>query len=244
MTVGVGVRVNLPRSGSPLTACQLPSPFPLWVYTDNHHPCPRSRTFVAIKIHTARISQSAQSELSLYEFLASAEPEQPTNEHYLVGLLTCFELTGPNGQHTCFVFEAMGPNLSDMLRSQEFQVGHPFDDDFCHRFPRHIAKRILKEVLRGLQFLHRNNVVHGDVHKGNVLVNTLLPQYAADSLNKLRQPPDQARPLERLDGKKDLWAPPYLLPPANLRSYVSLELDPITKLTDIGGGQYTLQAYV
>lgn len=170
-------------------------------------------------------------------FLASAEPEQPANARYLVGLLTSFELTGPNGQHTCFVLEAMGPNLSDMLRSLEFQVGHPFDDDFCLRFPKYLAKRILKEVLRGLQFLHSNNIVHGDVHKGNILVDVSLPQYTAHSLEELRQPADQARPLERLDGKKDLWAPPYLLPPANLRSYVSTELDPFTKLTDIGGGQ-------
>lgn len=188
---------------------------------------------MAIKIHTARVSQSALSQLSLYALLASAEPA-PSKAHFLVELLTSFELVGPNGQHTCFVFEVMGPNLSDMVRSQEFQVGHPFDDDFCHRFPKHLAKRILEETLHGLHFLHRNKVVHGDVHKGNILVNFLLPQYTADALKNLRQSADQARPLERLDGKKDLWAPPYLLPSASLRSYVSTELGPFTKLTDIG----------
>ncbi|KAI7782402.1 serine/threonine-protein kinase SRPK3 [Diaporthe eres] len=77
-------------------------------------------------------------------------------------------------------------------------------------------------------------IVHGDVHKGNILVNVLLPQYKPESLENLRQPLDQARPLERLDGKKDVWALPYLLPPANLRSYVSTELDQFTKLTDFG----------
>lgn len=191
---------------------------------------------MAIKIVTARISQSARSELSLYRLLASAEPENPRNAPNLVGLLTSFELVGPNGQHVCFVFEVMGPNLSDMLRSQEFQVGHPFDDDFCHRYPKHLSKRILKELLLGLCFLHSNKIVHGDVHKGNILVNVLLPQYKPESLENLRQPLDQARPLERLDGKKDVWAPPYLLPPANLRSYVSTELGPFTKLTDFGQG--------
>lgn len=207
--------------------------------TDKQHPYSRLRTFVAIKIHTARVSQSALSELSLYRLLAIAEPA-PSKAHYFVGLLTSFELIGPNGQHTCFVLEVMGPNLSDMVRSQEFQVGHPFDDDFCQRFPKHLAKRILKGILHALHFLHRNKVVHGDVHKGNILVNVLLPQYTADFLEKLRQRADQARPLERLDGKKDLWAPPYLFPSANLRSYVSTELDPFTKLTDIGEGQYAV----
>jgi hypothetical protein len=82
--------------------------------------------------------------------------------------------------------------------------------------------------------------VHGDVHTGNILVNVLLPQYNADALEKLHQSADQARPLERLDGKKDLWAPPYLFPSASLRSCISTELDSFTKLTDIGEGQYAL----
>jgi non-specific serine/threonine protein kinase len=195
---------------------------------------------VAIRILKAHLSQSAQSELSLYGLLLASAEREPSHAHSLVKLFTSFELIGPNGQHACFVFEVMGPNLSDMLRSQEFHVGHPFDDDFCCRFPKHLAKRILKGVLHGLQFLHRNKIVHGDVHKGNILVNVLPPQYTADSLENLRRPADEARPMERLDGKKDLWAPPYLLPPANLRSYVFTESDPFSKLTDIGGGQYSL----
>lgn len=150
---------------------------------------------MAVKILKARASQAARSELSLYRLLAAAERD-PSNVDYLVGLLASFELVGPNGQHSCFVLEAMGPNLSDMLRWEEFQVGDPFDDDFCRRFPKHLAKRILKAVLHGLKFLHGNGIVHGDVHKGNILVNVLLPQYNTDSLEKLRQGADQARPLE------------------------------------------------
>lgn len=206
------------------------------LFTDSHHSPARSKTFVAIKILKASVSQSANSELSLYRLLGSAGSE-PAISPYVVGLLASFELVGPNGKHTCFVLEFMGPNLSDMLRWQEFEVGDPFDDDFCRRLPKHLAKRILKDLLRGLQFLHSNKVVHGDVHKGNILVNARLPKCTADSLEILRQPADQARPLERLDGKKDLWAPPYLLPPANLRSFVSTELDPVIKLTDMGEGQ-------
>lgn len=190
----------------------------------------------------ARASQSARSELSLYELLATAETDaEVSNAGYLVGLLTSFELTGPNGQHTCCVFEVMGPNLIDLLRSQEYMVGHPLDDDFCHRLPKDLTKRILKAMLHGLRVLHSNKVVHGDVHKGNILMNIRLPEY--DSLEKLRQSEDQASPLERLDGKKDLWAPPYLLRSADLRSYISSELDPVAKLTDVGGGQYDLMPY-
>lgn len=192
---------------------------------------------MAIKIHTARVSQSVLSQLSLYRLIAIKEPA-PSKANHIVRLFTSFQLEGPNGQHTCFVLEVMGPNLSDMVFSQEFQVGEPLDEDFCHRFPKVLAKRILKGTLHSLQLLHENKVVHGDVHGGNILVNVLLPQFTADSLEKLRQYADQGRPLRRLDGKKDLWAPPYLLTTANLRSYISTEQDPFTKLTDIGEGQY------
>lgn len=194
---------------------------------------------MAVKILKARASQAAQSELSLYRLLAAAE-RGSSDAGYLVGLLDSFELVGPNGRHLCFVLEAMGPNLSDMLRWEEFQVGDPFDDDFCHRFPKHLARRILKAMLHGLKLLHGNGIVHGDVHKGNILVDFLPPEYNTDSLETLRQGIDQARPLERLDGRNDPWAPPYLLPPANLRSYVCTEVDPLAKLTDIGQGQYSL----
>lgn len=173
--------------------------------TDKQHPFPRSRTFVAIKIHTARASQSALSEPSLYRLLPIEEPA-PSKAHYLVRLLTSFDLIGPNGQHTCFVLEVMGPNLSDMVRSQEFEISSPFDDDFCNRFPKHLAKLILKETLHGLHFLHRNKVVHGDVHKGNILVNVLLPQYTADSWRsyvniQIKQGPWSGLTVERTSGR-------------------------------------------
>ena len=80
---------------------------------------------MAIRILKAHLSQSAQSELSLYGLLLASAEREPSHAHSLVKLFTSFELIGPNGQHACFVFEVMGPNLSDMLRSQEFHVGHP-----------------------------------------------------------------------------------------------------------------------
>lgn len=189
----------------------------------------------------ARASQSARSEISLHELLANAGTDAGvSNAGYLVELLTSFELTGPSGKHTCSVFEVMGPNLTDLLRSSDYMVGHPLDDSFCHRLPKELAKRILKAVLRALHFLHSNGVFHGDVHKGNILMNIRLPEY--DSLETLRQSEDQGSPLERLDGKRDLWAPPYLLRSADLREYMSSELEPVAKLTDFGEGQYDTMA--
>ncbi|KAJ4393335.1 hypothetical protein N0V93_002543 [Gnomoniopsis smithogilvyi] len=47
--------------------------------------------------------------------------------------------------------------------------------------------------------------------------------------------PSSDQALKRLDGKSDLWAPPYQLAPAGLLKYSSTELDPYVKITDIGG---------
>lgn len=36
-------------------------------------------------------------------------------------------------------------------------------------FPRRMVKRILRQVLLGISFLHSHGVIHGDIHTGNLL---------------------------------------------------------------------------
>lgn len=108
------------------------------------------------------------------------------------------------------------------------------------RYPLPMAKSILKQSLQALAFLHENGIAHGDFQPGNIL-------FALDDIDSkpedvLRQEEDiQSRsisaPVQRLDGKQDIWAPRYL--------YVAQPLVPSTyyakgfkiKLSDMGGGQ-------
>jgi non-specific serine/threonine protein kinase len=52
----------------------------------------------------------------------------------------------------------------------------------------------------------------------------------------LEQPAAEGVPLQRRDGKVDLWAPSYLLPPAPLDHLVPFDfgIDPVVKIADLG----------
>jgi serine/threonine protein kinase len=103
--------------------------------------------------------------------------------------------------------------------------------------PKEWARRILRDTLLGLQFLHSNGIIHGDVHPGNILFTINLPRLQSDPSDSLQQHPDEHLKLERLDGKVDLWAPKYLLGPKSLYEYTSLDLDPLVNISDFGGGK-------
>lgn len=205
--------------------------------------------FVALKITTARLSATAANrELSLYQRLASSPSSSAItlSSECFAKLLDSFQISGPNGLHNAFVFQPLGPHLDDVLRfTPEFGVGEIFDSDGnllkgrpkFHRFPKMLGKRILRNVLHGLKYLHAHGVVHGDLHRGNVLVTIRNLKCTADEIRELQQRPEEGRALKRLDGKFDLWAPPYQLAPAGLLQYSSTELDPYVKITDIGGGK-------
>ena len=85
---------------------------------------------------------------------------------YLVRLHDACTIIDPNGKHDGLVLEVMGPNLSELLHKRpEFQVGEPWERRFTTAF----AKRALLDTLKALDFLHQRDVVHGDLHFGNIL---------------------------------------------------------------------------
>ncbi|KAK2607758.1 hypothetical protein N8I77_006410 [Diaporthe amygdali] len=112
---------------------------------------------------------------------------------------------------------------------------HPvrLGDTFYDRF--HVIRKIGYGSFSTVWLAHDDLIVHGDLHAGNILVSIRPQDCEAGTIGKLRQNPDDGEPLRRLDGKIDLWAPTYLLPPAGLLAYVSTELDPFVKLVDLGG---------
>lgn len=183
----------------------------------------------------SRIDQDkVQDELSLYQKLARAAQNRDSASYFL-GLEHHFTQTGPNGLHTCLVFRPMGPHLSQFIRgSPQFLHGDILDDLYV--LPLAVAKRVLREVLLGLQHLHRNDIVHGDLHPGNILVNLNTQGFEATPASRLGQNPEEGDVLRRFDGRKDLWSPSYLISGANLKEFTSVDLDPLIKIADLGAG--------
>jgi serine/threonine-protein kinase SRPK3 len=74
-----------------------------------------------------------------------------SGSEFVVQLIDEFEHTGPNGIHRCIISEVLGPPLSsdieDLYPSEEYPIG--------------LAKRIVAQIARGLEYLHHCGVVHG-----------------------------------------------------------------------------------
>ncbi|KAF2800558.1 kinase-like protein [Melanomma pulvis-pyrius CBS 109.77] len=64
----------------------------------------------------------------------------------------------PDEIYYCLVFEPMATCLRELVLAF-----HP---------PLRVVKHILKDVLRGLEYLHSYGYLHGDLHDGNVLVSS------------------------------------------------------------------------
>ncbi|KAM5354712.1 hypothetical protein ACJ41O_001359 [Fusarium nematophilum] len=197
----------------------------------------RLQEYVALKIARAETRQDdVDRELSFYQLVKAHHQDLAASR--LVGLKDYFQHQGPNGSHPCFVFDPMGPNIDVMLlRCPKFQIGEPWE----RRFTKQFSKQVARDVILGLSFLHLHDIVHGDIQPGNILVDIPHIDVTLETIKGLEQSPDQGRPLIRLDGKKDIWAPPYLIEGQSLLDYAPTDANPLAKITDLGAAFYESQ---
>ncbi|KAJ5488144.1 hypothetical protein N7453_011598 [Penicillium expansum] len=158
---------------------------------------------------------------------------------HITRLLGEFEHRGPNGVHKCLVFEPMGPSVNTMV--EELPQFKPRRQEVEIRYPLQMAKSILKQSLQALAFLHENGIAHGDFQPGNILFT--LDNINSKPENLLRQEEDVqarsiSRPIERLDGKQDKWAPQYLCAAQPLVPFTYYTEGFKVKLSDIGGAYF------
>ncbi|KAJ5979668.1 hypothetical protein N7481_006966 [Penicillium waksmanii] len=116
---------------------------------------------VALKVvrSAAHYTETAIDEIKLLNRIVQAKPSHPGRKH-VVSLLDSFEHKGPNGVHVCMVFEVLGENLLGLIKR------------WNHRgIPMALVKQITKQVLLGLDYLHREcGIIHTDLKPENVLI--------------------------------------------------------------------------
>ncbi|MCJ1267150.1 serine/threonine protein kinase, CMGC group [Lobaria immixta] len=116
---------------------------------------------VALKVvrSAAHYTETAVDEIKLLNKIVQANPNHPGKKH-VVSLLDSFEHKGPNGVHVCMVFEVLGENLLGLIKR------------WNHRgIPMPLVKQITKQVLLGLDYLHREcGIIHTDLKPENVLI--------------------------------------------------------------------------
>lgn len=114
---------------------------------------------VALKIQKSAqgYTDAAKDEIKLLQSVREADKngEQP-----VISLLDHFEHVGVNGRHICLVFEVMGGSLLHLIKRFNYN-GVPFQ----------LVRRIARDLLIGLDFLHTNaRIIHTDVKPENILM--------------------------------------------------------------------------
>ncbi|KAK4703049.1 serine/threonine-protein kinase SRPK3, partial [Phenoliferia sp. Uapishka_3] len=116
---------------------------------------------VALKVvkSATHYTETALDEIKLLQRVVESNPAHPGRRH-VVSLLDHFTHRGPNGSHVCMVFEVLGENLLGLIKR------------YHHRgVPEHICKQIAKQVLLGLDYMHREcGIIHTDLKPENVLI--------------------------------------------------------------------------
>ena len=128
----------------------------VWLSKDN-----TTGKHVALKVvrSAAHYTETALDEIKLLNKVVDANKDHPGRKH-VVSLLDSFNHKGPHGMHVCMVFEVLGENLLGLIKR------------WNHRgIPMPLVKQITKQVLLGLDYLHREcGIIHTDLKPENVLI--------------------------------------------------------------------------
>lgn len=197
--------------------------------------------YVAIKISVSDPQpEQMDRQLHVMRTIATSSLRHP-GASCVMKMLDRFELDGPNGNHECLVLELLGPSVSDVM-----------DDRFVdNRLPGELAKKVARQTLLGLDYLHQHGIGHGgirhrklpvelskltktDLHTGNVAFTLpLLGSTREDELPILFGKPELGQIRRVSGGPLEPGIPEYLVRPLTYPLSTS-SLSESVKIVDYG----------
>ena len=156
----------------------------VWMSHDKKHAEKETPEFVAIKVQKSatHYREAAFDEIELLNCVSKAAATEravlefgPGFDHCVCKLLDHFEHSGPNGKHVCMVFEMLGENLLKVIQKYDYR-GIPIP----------LVKDIVRQILVGLDFLHRHcSIIHTDLKPENILTGSAPKPPSAERVAEL-----------------------------------------------------------
>ncbi|KAF8149448.1 kinase-like domain-containing protein [Crassisporium funariophilum] len=136
-----------------------------------------SKRYASLKVLAADASK-AGSEIEVLRHLRGHQ--QRTSEvggggEYVMKVFDDFVIEGPNGTHRGIVTELLGPSLAS-------DIEEIYEDE---RYPIPVGIKMAAQIARGVAYLHKCGIVHGDLHMKNMLLCT--PQMSHWSQQQMLQ---------------------------------------------------------
>ncbi|KAK4693124.1 hypothetical protein P7C71_g4219, partial [Lecanoromycetidae sp. Uapishka_2] len=122
----------------------------------------RTKGFVTLKILTNDYNDDTvfSCERKMLQHITATDPNHPGYQ-LVRTLLDSFDISGPNGKHTCLVHEPLG---IDMLKFHNKWLGR-------RQLPPYLIKSVTRRMLSALNYLHTAcRVVHTDIKPNNILI--------------------------------------------------------------------------
>jgi serine/threonine-protein kinase SRPK3 len=111
---------------------------------------------VALKVLRADSTKGGPNqpkEAEILEHIAQADPTHPGYQH-VIKVLDSFLHVGPNGEHSCIVFEALGESVLNLQKRSENS-----------RLSLELVRSIARQTLLGLDYIHRTcGLVHTGIY--------------------------------------------------------------------------------
>ncbi|XP_048863296.1 SRSF protein kinase 2-like isoform X1 [Brienomyrus brachyistius] len=121
----------------------------------------QGKRFVAMKVvkSAQHYTETALDEIKLLRCVRESDPSD-SNKDMVVQLIDDFKISGVNGTHVCMVFEVLGHHLLKWIIKSNYQG-----------LPLPCVKSIIRQVLQGLDYLHRKcKIIHTDIKPENILM--------------------------------------------------------------------------